>query len=58
MMEYSYSYSEGYIKNARGMRLFTCRWLPANPEQRIKALVFICHGILPPSSSLLCSVNE
>jgi acylglycerol lipase len=37
-----YEYEEEFIKNARGMKLFTCRWLPkARP---IKALVFICHG--------------
>jgi hypothetical protein len=38
----NYEYEEEFIKNARGMKLFTCRWLPkARP---IKALVFICHG--------------
>ncbi|KAJ7565171.1 hypothetical protein O6H91_02G050900 [Diphasiastrum complanatum] len=35
-------YEEDYIKNSRGMRLFTCSWIPAN--QDIKALVFLCHG--------------
>lgn len=58
MMEYSYSYSEGYIKNARGMRLFTCRWLPANPEQRIKALVFICHGYAVECSVTMRGTGE
>jgi hypothetical protein len=24
--------------------MFTCRWLPANQE--IKALVFLCHGMI------------
>lgn len=38
-----YEYEEEYIKNARGMKLFTCRWLPANARP-IKALVFMCHG--------------
>lgn len=37
-----YEYAEEFIENARGMKLFTCRWLPkARP---IKALVIICHG--------------
>ncbi|XP_058213486.1 caffeoylshikimate esterase-like [Rhododendron vialii] len=30
------------VMNSRGMKLFTCRWLPANGEP--KALVFLCHG--------------
>ncbi|XP_077218604.1 caffeoylshikimate esterase-like [Tasmannia lanceolata] len=34
-------YQEEYIRNARGVQLFTCKWLPISP---IKALVFICHG--------------
>ncbi|CAH2079234.1 unnamed protein product [Thlaspi arvense] len=35
-------YEESFIKNTRGMKLFTCKWLRANQEP--KALVFICHG--------------
>ncbi|WZZ40208.1 hypothetical protein YC2023_036467 [Brassica napus] len=35
-------YEESFIKNTRGMKLFTCKWLPANQEP--KALIFICHG--------------
>ncbi|KAL5711135.1 acylglycerol lipase [Ranunculus cassubicifolius] len=35
-------YEEEYIKNSRGIKLFTCRWAPANQEP--KALIFICHG--------------
>lgn len=35
------TYEEEYILNARGFKLFTCRWLP-NGEP--KALVFLCHG--------------
>ncbi|KAK4741599.1 hypothetical protein SAY87_025187 [Trapa incisa] len=34
------SYEEEYVENSRGVKLFTCRWLPPSP----KALVFICHG--------------
>ncbi|VYS54952.1 unnamed protein product [Arabidopsis thaliana] len=35
-------YEESFIKNTRGMKLFTCKWVPAKQEP--KALVFICHG--------------
>ncbi|CAM6033145.1 unnamed protein product [Sphagnum compactum] len=34
-------YEEEFITR-RGLKLFTCRWLPA--DQDIKALVFLCHG--------------
>ncbi|KAI3861747.1 hypothetical protein MKW92_053082 [Papaver armeniacum] len=34
-------YQEGYIRNSRGIQLFTCRWLPFSSP---KALVFLCHG--------------
>ncbi|KAG6647883.1 caffeoylshikimate esterase-like isoform X1 [Carya illinoinensis] len=34
-------YQEEYIRNPRGVQLFTCRWLPfSSPD----ALVFLCHG--------------
>ncbi|XP_002991748.2 caffeoylshikimate esterase [Selaginella moellendorffii] len=38
----SFAFQSGYIKSARGVKLFTCSWLPANQE--VKALVFLCHG--------------
>ncbi|KAF4366650.1 hypothetical protein G4B88_010725 [Cannabis sativa] len=34
-------YQEDYIRNRRGVQLFTCRWLPFSSP---KALVFLCHG--------------
>ncbi|CAN6561515.1 unnamed protein product [Malus baccata var. baccata] len=34
-------YQEVYIRNSRGVELFTCRWLPFSSP---KALVFLCHG--------------
>ncbi|KAF7820468.1 caffeoylshikimate esterase-like [Senna tora] len=43
-------YEEEFIVNSRGMRLFTCRWLPVNQEP--KALIFICHGY-----AMECSVT-
>ncbi|XP_052204241.1 caffeoylshikimate esterase-like isoform X2 [Diospyros lotus] len=35
-------YGEEFIVNARGMELFTCRWVPA--ESEAKALILLCHG--------------
>ncbi|XP_076942670.1 caffeoylshikimate esterase-like [Bidens hawaiensis] len=34
-------YQEEYIRNSRGVQLFTCKWLPLSSP---KALVFLCHG--------------
>ncbi|XP_044501941.1 caffeoylshikimate esterase-like [Mangifera indica] len=34
-------YQEEYIRNARGVELFTCKWLPFSSA---KAVVFLCHG--------------
>ncbi|KAL2323888.1 hypothetical protein Fmac_022946 [Flemingia macrophylla] len=36
------NYGEEYVWNSRGMKLFTCQWLPAN--QSPKALILMCHG--------------
>ncbi|KAM7494965.1 hypothetical protein LguiB_029574 [Lonicera macranthoides] len=35
-------YEEEFILNSRGMKLFTCSWVPSNSEP--KALIFLCHG--------------
>lgn len=43
-------YEEEFILNSRGMKLFTCRWLPANHEP--KALIFLCHGY-----AMECSIS-
>ncbi|XAR57330.1 2-acylglycerol O-acyltransferase [Bertholletia excelsa] len=32
---------EEYIRNSRGVELFTCRWLPLSSP---RALIFLCHG--------------
>ncbi|CAN1196359.1 Caffeoylshikimate esterase [Linum perenne] len=37
-----FRYQEDYIRNSRGVELFTCRWLPLSSPT--KALVFLCHG--------------
>ncbi|MQM19899.1 hypothetical protein Taro_052913 [Colocasia esculenta] len=37
-----YCYDEGFISNSRGLKLFTCQWLPRNRDP--KALIFLCHG--------------
>lgn len=38
---YIFANLQEYILNSRGLKLFTCKWLP-NDEP--KALVFLCHG--------------
>ncbi|PKA48484.1 hypothetical protein AXF42_Ash021787 [Apostasia shenzhenica] len=38
----SVRYEENFIVSTRGLRLFTCRWLPEFRDP--KALVFLCHG--------------
>ncbi|KAI5659890.1 hypothetical protein M9H77_28683 [Catharanthus roseus] len=43
-------YEEEFIINSRGLKLFTCRWLPKNVEP--KALVFLCHGY-----AMECSIS-
>ncbi|XP_011020624.1 PREDICTED: caffeoylshikimate esterase-like [Populus euphratica] len=43
-------YDEEYVLNSRGMKLFTCKWIPMNQEP--KALIFICHGY-----AMECSVT-
>jgi len=35
-------YEEEFIQNSRGVKLFTCRWLPADREA--KAIICLCHG--------------
>lgn len=41
-------FEEDYILNNRGLKLFTCRWMPENEDP--KALVFLCHGYAMESS--------
>lgn len=38
----SWSILQDYITNSRGLKLFTCSWLPRDREP--KALIFLCHG--------------
>eukprot|EP01018_Ginkgo_biloba_P020833 Gb_12920 [translate_table: standard] len=35
-------YEEEFILSSRGLKLFTCRWVPADQEP--KALICLCHG--------------
>ncbi|KAL9676644.1 hypothetical protein QQ045_004860 [Rhodiola kirilowii] len=44
-------YEEEYVTNSRGMKLFTCNWIP-NHHQQSKALIFFCHGY-----AMECSVS-
>ncbi|KAL6575027.1 hypothetical protein OROMI_012312 [Orobanche minor] len=39
----NFRYEEEYIVNSRGVKLFTCRWVPGGNEEP-KALIFLCHG--------------
>uniref|UniRef100_A0A7N0TZW3 Serine aminopeptidase S33 domain-containing protein n=1 Tax=Kalanchoe fedtschenkoi TaxID=63787 RepID=A0A7N0TZW3_KALFE len=41
-------YEEEYVTNSRGMRLFTCCWIPTKP----KALIFFSHGY-----AMECSIS-
>ncbi|XP_057475474.1 caffeoylshikimate esterase-like [Actinidia eriantha] len=43
-------YEEEFVLNLRGMKLFACRWVPANKEP--KALIFLCHGY-----AMECSIS-
>ncbi|XP_008783604.1 caffeoylshikimate esterase-like [Phoenix dactylifera] len=43
-------YEEEFLLNSRGLKLFTCRWLPENREP--KALIFLCHGY-----AMECSIS-
>ncbi|CAH9065403.1 unnamed protein product [Cuscuta europaea] len=46
----SVTYEEEFVLNSRGMKLFTCKWLPGQSEP--KALIFLCHGY-----AMECSVS-
>jgi len=35
-------YEEEFIKSSRGVKLFTCKWVPA--DRQAKALICLCHG--------------
>ncbi|KAG0469143.1 hypothetical protein HPP92_018471 [Vanilla planifolia] len=43
-------FEEEFILNYRGVKLYTCRWTPANRNP--KALVFLCHGY-----AMECSIS-
>ncbi|KAL9233693.1 hypothetical protein vseg_008653 [Gypsophila vaccaria] len=47
-MDADIKYEEEYIASERGVKLFTCRWLPKSEEP--KSLVFLCHGYAMESS--------
>ncbi|KAL8166794.1 hypothetical protein V2J09_008293 [Rumex salicifolius] len=44
------NYEEGFITNKRGLKLFTCKWIPEETEP--KALVFLLHGY-----AMECSIS-
>ncbi|XP_047327696.1 caffeoylshikimate esterase-like [Impatiens glandulifera] len=38
-------YEEEFVLNSRGMKLFTCRWVPTTTSNtESKGLIFLCHG--------------
>ncbi|KAL3523761.1 hypothetical protein ACH5RR_016595 [Cinchona calisaya] len=43
-------YEEQFVLNSRGLKMFTCRWLPTHSEP--KALIFLCHGY-----AMECSIS-
>ncbi|XP_073064866.1 caffeoylshikimate esterase-like [Primulina eburnea] len=49
-----FAYQEAYVKNSRGVQLFTCRWLPSSSP---KALVFLCHGYGMECSNFMSGVG-
>ncbi|TVU00723.1 hypothetical protein EJB05_53833 [Eragrostis curvula] len=51
-----YEYQEEYVRNSRGMRLFSCRWLPKSASP--KALVFLCHGYAVECSVTMRGTGE
>ncbi|KAL2323655.1 hypothetical protein Fmac_028034 [Flemingia macrophylla] len=50
-----FKYFEIYMKNSRGLQLFTCRWLPVSSP---KALVFLCHGYAMECSTFMRACGE
>ncbi|KAI3705576.1 hypothetical protein L1987_75815 [Smallanthus sonchifolius] len=46
----NFKYEEEFIENSKGLKLFTCRWLPVGTEP--KALIFLNHGY-----GMECSVS-
>ncbi|GAV77060.1 Hydrolase_4 domain-containing protein, partial [Cephalotus follicularis] len=48
-------FSQEYILNSRGLKLFTCSWIPTNQEP--KALIFICHGYAMECSITMNSIS-
>ncbi|XP_077213052.1 caffeoylshikimate esterase-like [Tasmannia lanceolata] len=43
-------YEEEFFLNSRELKLFSCRWIPANQDP--KALIFLCHGY-----AMECSIS-
>ncbi|KAK9136866.1 hypothetical protein Sjap_007460 [Stephania japonica] len=47
-------YQEEYVRNSRGLQLFTCKWVPVSSP---RALVFLCHGYGMECSSFMRGVG-
>ena len=50
IMTETWKIMQEHILNSRGLKLFTCRWFPANQDP--KALIFILHGY-----AMECSIS-
>ncbi|KAK3139618.1 hypothetical protein QOZ80_5AG0386270 [Eleusine coracana subsp. coracana] len=52
-----YEYQEEFVTNSRGMKLFSCGWVPKKKDQT-KALVFLCHGYAVECSVTMRGTGE
>lgn len=50
------SYAEGVFENSRGLKLFTCSWLPSRGD--VRGLIFLCHGYGMECSVYMKEVGE
>jgi hypothetical protein len=41
-LSHRFFHGQEFVRNPRGVQLFTCGWLPVSASP--KALVFLCHG--------------
>ncbi|GJM95655.1 hypothetical protein PR202_ga12424 [Eleusine coracana subsp. coracana] len=52
-----YEYQEEYVRNSRGMKLFSCAWVPKGNTPP-KAVVFLCHGYAVECSVMMRGTGE
>ncbi|RDX81812.1 Caffeoylshikimate esterase, partial [Mucuna pruriens] len=54
-MDQKFKYYEVYKRNSRGIKLFSCRWLPYSSP---KGLIFLCHGYAMECSTFMRACGE